>query len=245
MQKEIVETDSGILDICMDFYEKLFVDKDIVRVDEEETDDSFTSIPEDQGDQPYCFLPDKLSLHLKHSDIEVLDEEVSFEELRQSVLKMKKGKSPWLDGLTVYFYQEFFDVLGPPLHESLTYAFHHGELSILQKRGIIKLIPKKDKDSTFVKNLRPITLLNVDVKILSRALAVQVQSVIESIITKDQNAFIKGRNIGENILDVYSMIAAVDDNEECGILVFLDIEKACDTVSWRLYVYSVMQVGLS
>ena len=70
-------------------------------------------------------------------------------------------------------------------------------------------------------------------KILSRALAGRVQSVIGSIITKDQNAFIKERNIGENILDVYSMIAAAEDNEEADILVFLDIEKAYNTVSWR------------
>ena len=108
-----------------------------------------------------------------------------------------------------------------------------GNYQYLRKRGIIKLIPKRDKDSTFVKNLRPITLLNVDVKILSRALAARLQSVIASIITKDQNAFIKGRNIGENILDVYSMIAAAEDNEETDILVFLDVEKAYDTVSWR------------
>ena len=65
----------------------------------------------------------------------------------------------------------------------------------------------------------------MDVKILSRALAGRVQSVIGSIITKDQNAFIKGRNIGENILDVYSMIAAAEDNEGADILVFLDIEN--------------------
>ena len=94
----------------------------------------------------------------------VLKEEISYEELRQSILKMKKREGTWSWSFG-RFLPGVFDVLGEYLHNSLVHAFEHGELSISQKRGIIKLIPKRDKDSTLVKNLRPITLLNVDVKI--------------------------------------------------------------------------------
>ena len=80
-------------------------------------------------------------------------------------------------------------------------------------------------------------------KILSRALAVRLQSVIDSIINKDQSAFIKGHNIGENILDVYSLIAAAEDNDESDILVFLDIEKAYDTVNWRFLSAVLLKLG--
>ena len=45
------------------------------------------------------------------------------------------------------------------------------ELSPTQRRGVIKLLPKKDKNPAWVRNLRPITLLNVDLKILTRTLA--------------------------------------------------------------------------
>ena len=54
---------------------------------------------------------------------------------------------------------------------SFNYAFQKGTLSISQRRGIISLIPKKDKDKTLLENLRPISLLNVDCKILTKAIA--------------------------------------------------------------------------
>ena len=181
----------------------------------------------------YALLPDESSLRLSKSKQHLLDEDITLEDMRLSISKMKKGKSPGLDGLTVEFYQEFFDVIGEHLHTSFLYACHYGELSISQKRGIIKLIPKKNKDPTVVKHLRPITLLNVDVKILSHTLVVRLQSVIVSLINKDQTAFIKGRSIGENILDVYSLIAAAEENNEADILIFLDIEKAYNTLDWK------------
>jgi len=54
---------------------------------------------------------------------------------------------------------------------SFSYAFHSGTLSISQKRGIISLIPKKDKDTSLLENRRPISLLNVDYKILAKVIA--------------------------------------------------------------------------
>ena len=46
-----------------------------------------------------------------------------------------------------------------------------GHLSISQGQAIIKLIGKKDGDKRFIKNWRPISLLNVDLKIISKALS--------------------------------------------------------------------------
>ena len=55
--------------------------------------------------------------------------------------------------------------------------------------------------------------------------------------------FIKRCNIGENILNVYSLIAAAEDNDESDILVFLDIEKAYDTVNWRFLSTILLKLG--
>ena len=49
--------------------------------------------------------------------------------------------------------------------ECLIYAYDQGTLSVSQRREIIKLIPKKDADPHFIKNWRPLTLLNCDYKI--------------------------------------------------------------------------------
>ena len=54
---------------------------------------------------------------------------------------------------------------------SFNYGFWTGTLSISQRRGIISLIPKKNKDKTLLENLRPVSLLNIDYKILTKIIA--------------------------------------------------------------------------
>ena len=66
-------------------------------------------------------------------------------------------------------------------------------LSLEQRRGIITLIPKIGKDLTLLKNWRPISLQNIDAKLLSLCLSHRFQKVLPSIINEDQNGFIKKR----------------------------------------------------
>ena len=70
-----------------------------------------------------------------------------------------------------------------------------------------------------------------------------MQSVLTEIIQPDQRGFVKGRIMGDNILDVYSLIAAAEDNEEEDILMFLDIEKAYNMVSWRFLSSTLQGLG--
>ena len=73
---------------------------------------------------------------------------------------------------------------------SFNYAFQKGSLSISQKGGIISLIPKKNKDKTLLENLRPISLLNVDYKILTKSIAKRLEKVLPKIINSDQTCYI-------------------------------------------------------
>ena len=82
----------------------------------------------------------------------------------------------------------------------LTTLTIRGALSISQRRGIIKLIPKKDADPHFIKNWRPLTLSNCDLKIATKAIANRIKKVIPKPFNNDQTGFLKGRFIGE-ILD--------------------------------------------
>lgn len=89
--------------------------------------------------------------------------------------EMKLNKSPGNDGFTAEFYQTFWPVLGESLVDTLNDAFERGELSASQKQGVITLIEKEGKDSMYIQNYRPITLLNVDYKILSKVLANRIK----------------------------------------------------------------------
>jgi len=70
---------------------------------------------------------------------------------------------------------------------------------VTQRRGIIKLIPKKDAEPYLIKNWRPLSLLNCDYKIAAKTIANRFKHVLPNPIDSDQTDFLKERFIGENI----------------------------------------------
>ena len=83
---------------------------------------------------------------------------------------MKNNKTPGNDGLTKEFYETFWDKLKTPLMKSINRDFYTKILSISQRQPVIKLIEKKNRNKRYIKNWRPISFLNVDTKILSKAI---------------------------------------------------------------------------
>ena len=83
---------------------------------------------------------------------------------------MKNGRTPGIDGLSTEFYKMVWLSINELVFASIQYAYQTGELSVDQKRGLIKLIPKKDTDITFLKNWCPISILNTDYKLVCKHL---------------------------------------------------------------------------
>ena len=124
---------------------------------------------------------------------------------------------------------------------SFNYAFQTGSLSISQKRGIISLIPKQNKDKTLLENLRPISLLNSDYKILTKSITKRLETVLPKIINPDQTGYIKGRFIGENVRLIQDIMFHTKLEEKPGIALFLDFRKAFDTIEWN-YIKTALQM---
>ena len=79
------------------------------------------------------------------------------------------------------------------LLNALNCAYAKGLLAVTQRRGLITLLPKKNKPANFLKNWRPITLLNCDYKIATKSIASRLRKVIPRIINHDQTGFLKNR----------------------------------------------------
>ena len=159
----------------------------------------------------------------------------------------RNGKSPGNDGLTAEFYKVFWPTLGHLLVGSLNCSFENGELANSQKQGIIKLIEKKSKDKRYTANWRPISLLNVDVKIASKAITLRLEKVLSDLISADQCAYAKGRNI----FDAVGTIGDIMDHTKLrnlpGLMVTIDFEEAFDSLSWNFLfkVYKKFNFGQS
>ena len=162
-----------------------------------------------------------------------LSGKLTLQELAKALQNMKNNKSPGSDGFTVEFFKFFFRDLGFYLLQSLNEGFENGELSASQKQGIIVCIPKENKPKMFLKNWRPITLLNITYKLGSSILANRLKQVLPSIINNCQKGFLKGRYIGENIRLIYDLMIHTEINNIPGLLMSIDYQKAFDSISWK------------
>lgn len=79
-------------------------------------------------------------------------------------------------------------------------------MSSSQKQAVITLIEKKGKDRTFLENWRPISLVNVDAKIMSKLIASRIKNVLPGIIHHNQTGYVKDRFIGETIRSIYDVM---------------------------------------
>lgn len=152
-------------------------------------------------------------------------------EISSTLKSMKSEKSPGLSGFSAEFFKVFWIHLGNFVLRSLNYGYLTGELSVSQKQGIITCIPKENKPKQFLKNWRPLTLLDTVYKIASGTIANRLKTVLDSIINRDQTGFIKGRSIVENIRTIYDIMKFTDDLNIPGLILLIDFEKAFDSLS--------------
>ena len=213
-ENEFVTNDAEILAECETFYKTLY------------TSQGNTIAPDNE------FFQLENDTFLDYNDSTSCEGLLTEKECLEALKDMASEKTPGTDGLPAEFYKTFWDDLSSILITALNYAYNKGTLSVSQRRGIIKLIPKKDADPHFIRNWHPINLLNCDYKIAMKAIANRIKRVIPKLINNDQTGFLKGRFIGENIRLIDSVINYASDQRIPGLLLFIDFEKAFDSLEW-------------
>lgn len=109
-----------------------------------------------------------------------------------------------------------------------------------QRRSIITLIPKKDKDKSLLTNLRPISLTNTDVKIITKAITKKINPILDSIISPTQTAYVPKRQVTDNNFLLDKIIQLANRLEENLFILSLDAQKAFDSVDHE-YMYKTLK----
>ena len=102
--------------------------------------------------------------------------------------KMKNNKTPGTDGFTVEFKKKIWTDLGTLIHNSFKDSLHQGKLPYSQTQGIISILLKGQKPREYLKNWRPISLLNTTYKLLSSILANRIKPILLEIIHENHKS---------------------------------------------------------
>jgi exonuclease III len=226
----------------LSYFEALFQGRHITTPDRPEPHDSGTTFSPSRPEAAANFLAGLPTLTPDQSA--ALDRPFELHELRAAVASAASGKSPGLDGLSYEFYNSTLPLTGPPLLAALNSMLEAGQLSESLRQGVVRLLPKVAGVPTAAQ-LRPITLLCTDYKLLTKMFVGRLLPLLPHLLTSTQLCSIRGRSIFDGGLAIWSSLLRLNHLQSPGYLVSLDFFHAYDRVDlhWVEAILEAMGVG--
>jgi hypothetical protein len=221
----LITDHSQINMLVNDYYRKLYNKEKIANT----LDDSF-----------FCEM-----FKLQDNEANLMSAPITMAELWSS-LKPLKDTAPGPDGISHIYLKKLWDIIGPLILEAWQHSIVNNKLPSSHERSYLRLIPKTGKDTTQLQNWRPITLSNCDHKLITRVYNNRLLNLLHKHISKTQTAYIRGRNITDNIRTISAAIQLANCEPDIdGSVIALDAQKAFDSVSHEYLVKVLQTVGLN
>lgn len=162
----------------------------------------------------------------------MMDCSITMAEVEVAIDGLTNNKVPGLDGFTAKFYKKFKTELAPKLCTLFNECLinKHIPPSWLQARMVVIL--KKDRDPTLPHSYRPISILNIDYKILMSIWANRMNVIATSYIHLDQLGFLKNRYLCASIRRICNLIHSLGNSQHPALFYFADAQKAFDSIEW-------------
>lgn len=181
---------------------------------------------------------------------ELLEKSLTEEDIEQALKLSNNGKSPGNDGIPYEFWKAFPKPETdkekkemPDVIYMLTAAFNEIEESQNDHpeftKGLMHLLYKK-KEKTKIENYRPITLLNTDYKIMTKAISMKLGKIASELIHPNQAGFVPGRSLFDQVKLSQMVLDFADIDEKNGCIIALDQEKAYDKIDHE-YLWEILK----
>lgn len=209
-------SEASIKDHAVEFYQTLF---SVESHDQEEVDSSI--------DQFLSYVPELVTLE----DNQRLLRPLTMEEVKLAVFQL--DSAPGSDGFSGRFYQACWGIISPDLFNAVQEFFVGVPVPKRISSTLMVLLPKKPCPTSFGE-YRPISLCNFVNKIFTRILCDRLRDLLPTLIMDEQSAFVRGRDISDNVLMAQEMLQHLDKRVRGHNVMFkLDMMKAFDRVSWN------------
>ena len=157
-----------------------------------------------------------------------------------STLKSTKDSAPGPDGILYSFLKFLWPIYGKILIESWNFSILTGKLPPSHNSSILTLLPKEGKDLNDLKNWRPITLSNCDLKLITKTLSKRIISTLDTTIKEHQTAYMENRTISDNLRLINLAIRQAERTHEPIYIIALDAKKAFDSVRHN-FIYKILR----
>ncbi|CAL1391746.1 unnamed protein product [Linum trigynum] len=166
-------------------------------------------------------------------------------DIHKAIFDMKPFQAPGPDGFHAAFYQHMWRVVGRSLTDMALAFFETGELPPSTTDSTLVLIPKVEVPEK-VTHLRPISLNNVSLKAITKAMTSRLKPVMRKLVSPRQSSFIPGRQTADNILVVQEVLHSFRKKrgKKGGLVFKIDLEKAYDRLRWDFLRDTLKEVGL-
>ena len=166
--------------------------------------------------------------------------EITVTDLKTALREMEVDKSPGPNGLTVRFFRTFFNLLAPILFIFIKSIFAEESIPSKTQLAYMTLLLKDDKEPEEPRNYRPISLLNVEFKLITKALVNKIKPHMSSMVHENQACSIAGRSILNHNHYIRDLISYAHDRGDASFILSLDQAKAFDRVS-HPWLYRVLR----
>ena len=170
-----------------------------------------------------------------------MNDDIILEEIQTAISQFPNNKASGPDGFTIELYKKCSSTLAPLLLRMFTHSKDTTELPPSLYNANIAIILKKDRGPLEMSSYRPISLLQMETKILSKVLANRLCKYLASLIHPDQTGFVPVQHINFNLRRLFNIIYQKQNEES--VVIALDAEKAFDHIEWGYLLTSLKYFG--